>query len=127
MTEFLPTAERKKQMSISIGSDAMFQTLTQTAQGTSKTAKLENSLAKDSKAATDEELMESCKSFETYLVEQVIKQVKNTIAKSEEDENEYMSYFGDMLYESYAKDITESGKLGIAKQLYEAMKRDQST
>ena len=31
------------------------------------------------------------------------------------------------LYQSYAKDITESGQLGIAKQLYEAMKRDQNT
>lgn len=114
-------------MSISVGSDAMFQTLTQTAQSTSKTAKLENNLGKDIKSATDDELMESCKSFETYLVEQVMKQVKNTIAKSSEDENEYMSYFGDMLYQSYAKDITETGQLGIAKQLYEAMKRDQNT
>lgn len=114
-------------MSISIGSDAMFQTLSQTAQGTSKTAQLENSLAKDIKTATDEELMESCKNFETYMIEQVIKQTKDALAKSEEDENEYMSYFGDMLYQSYAKDITESGQLGIAKQLYEAMKRDQNT
>ncbi|ABX40632.1 rod-binding protein [Lachnoclostridium phytofermentans] len=114
-------------MSISVGSDAMFQTLTQTAQSTSKTSKLENSLVKDVKTASDEELMESCKSFENYLVEQVMKQVKNTIAKSDDDENEYMSYFGDMLYQSYAKDITESGQLGIAKQLYEAMKRDQNT
>lgn len=94
-----------------------------------KTSKMENELeaklASNLEGANDEELMDACKSFESYLVQQVMKQVKNSVAKSEEDEGEYMSYFGDMLYEKYAKDITESGELGIAQQLYEAMKRNR--
>lgn len=114
-------------MSISIGNDFMFQTMTQNAQSAAKTSKLQNSLATDGSTATDEELMESCKAFEGYLVEQVIKRMKDTVAKSDEDENEYMSYFGDMLYQKYAEDIVESGQLGIAKQLYESMKRDQNS
>jgi flagellar protein FlgJ len=70
-------------------------------------------------------MMDACKSFESYLVQQVMKQVKEAVAKSEDDQGEYMSYFGDMLYEKYAEDITESGELGIAQQLYESMKRNK--
>lgn len=75
----------------------------------------------NAETATDEELMEACKSFETYFVEQVIKEMKKTV-KSEEEEGEYMQYFGDTLYEQYAKAITETGQLGIAKTMYDSMK-----
>ena len=112
-------------MSISIGNDAMTKALSQSAQMTAKTNKLEKKLQDGLTEASDQELLESCKEFETYLVEQVMKRVKDSVAKSEEDENEYMSYFGDMLYKKYAEDITENGQLGIAAQLYEAMKRDR--
>ena len=37
--------------------------------------------------------------------------------------NEYTAYFGDMLEEKYAENVTESGSLGIAQLLYESMKR----
>lgn len=113
-------------MSISIGNDYVFQTMTLNAQSAAKTSKLEDSLAAAGTAATDEELMESCKAFEGYLVEQIIKRMKDTIGKSEDSEDEYISYFGDMLYQEYAENIVESGRLGIAKQLYESMKRDQN-
>lgn len=83
---------------------------------------LQNKISRtDAQTATDDELMEACKSFETYFVEQVIKEMKKTV-KSEEEEGEYMQYFGDTLYEQYASAITESGQLGIAKTLYDSMK-----
>ena len=44
--------------------------------------------------------------------------------KSEEDDGEYMQYFGDTLNQSYAEAITESGQVGLAKQLYDSMKRN---
>lgn len=116
-------------MSIGIGSDSSFYNAAATMASTSKsstlTNQLESKLAGNLENATDEEMMDACKSFETYLVSQVMKQVKETIGKSDDDEGEYMNYFGDMLYEKYASDITESGELGIAQQLYEAMKRNQ--
>lgn len=115
-------------MNISVGSGASFYSATAQANNTSKTSKaaseLETKLASNLEGATDEQMMDACKSFESYLVQQVMKQVKNSVAKSEEDEGEYMAYFGDMLYEKYAEDITESGELGIAQQLYESMKRN---
>ena len=75
--------------------------------------------------ATDAELMEACKSFESYLIEQVLTKTKEALVpKDEDEENEYMKMFGDKLYEGYAQTIAESGQLGIAQKLFEAMKRD---
>ena len=53
----------------------------------------------------------------------VIKEMEKTVESSEK--NEYTEYFGDTLYEEYAKNITESGSIGLAKTLYESMKRDR--
>lgn len=75
--------------------------------------------------ASDEELMDACKSFESYLVEQVLNQVRESIVPEDEDEdNDYVKMFGDRLYQEYASTITESGELGLAQRLYEAMKRE---
>lgn len=72
------------------------------------------------KEATDEELMSACKSFESYFLEQVFKEMKKTV-HSTEDENDYMKVFGDNLIQQYAQNATESGQIGLAKQLYDAM------
>lgn len=83
------------------------------------------STAQDSKInKVDEELMEACKSFETYLVEQTIKEMKKTIPKDEEDSDKF-GFFQDMLYNQYAMSITEQGDIGLAKELYESMKRNK--
>ena len=75
--------------------------------------------------ATEAELMEACKSFEAYLIETVLQRTKEAIIPKDEDEdNEYLKMFGDKLYEGYAQTIAESGQLGIAQKLFEAMKRD---
>ena len=83
----------------------------------SKLSNLEN--------ASDEEMMEACRSFESYLIETVLQKTKDALVpKDEDEENEYMKMFGDKLYEGYAKTLAESGQLGIAQKLFEAMKRD---
>lgn len=111
-------------MSISIGTDSMFKLPTSNIETSNTTKKLESKL-KDNNLdkMPDEDLMDACKSFETYFVEQVIKAMKKTIPNNEE-ENDYMNYFGDMLYQKYSENITESGDLGIAQKLYESMKRN---
>ena len=73
--------------------------------------------------STDEELMDACKGFETYFIQKIIEQARKMV-KSEEDDGEYMQYFGDTLNQSYAEAITESGQVGLAKQLYDSMKRN---
>lgn len=109
-------------MGISIGSDLPYPSAdllsnNKKAEGIKET--LNNS------AATDEELMDACKSFESYMLEQVFKSMESTVPKSEEEENnEYLSQFGDMLYEEYAEDATESQSFGLAQMLYDSMKRN---
>ncbi|MCR5331829.1 MAG: hypothetical protein K6E62_11695 [Lachnospiraceae bacterium] len=92
----------------------------------SKAADLEKSLSslKNLNKASDAELMQACKSFEAYLVEQVMTKVKEAVVPSEENENKYLTLFKGRLYEEYSNQIAENGELGIAQQLYEAMKRD---
>jgi flagellar protein FlgJ len=111
-------------MGISIGSDSINSISSSYLSQSPKASNLENTL-KNSDSATDEELMEACKSFESYLLEQVFKGMENTIQKSEEEEeNDYMAQFGDMLYEEYAKAATENEGYGIAQMLYDSMKRN---
>ncbi len=89
---------------------------------------LENSLNNIGKtSATDNEMMEACKEFETYMIEQIYKNMEKTIMKADEEENEYEAYFGDMLVQQYAKSIMEQGGFGLANQLYEAMSRNSAT
>jgi flagellar protein FlgJ len=68
--------------------------------------------------------MAACKEFETYLVEQVIKNTKSAMLDDEDSQGEYMKMFGDKLNQSYAEMITETANLGIAQMLYESMKRN---
>lgn len=89
-----------------------------------KTQKLEQTLSHtDIANAEDAELLEACKSFETYFVEQVFKEMKKTVHSSDDD-GEYMKYFGDMLTEQYAQAVTDSSQLGLAQTMYESMKRN---
>lgn len=116
-------------MSISIDSAYQnmlntYQTKADKSSSDAKAAALEQKLSGDLSNASEQELMDVCKSFESYLVEQVLKQAKETLAPSEEDENEYISMFSDNLYEAYAEQITENGEIGLAQQLFEAMKKD---
>lgn len=114
-------------MSINIGSDmaqAYGLASSQTdAYASVKANELKASLA-NVENATDEELMQVCKDFESYLVEQVFKSMEKTVPKSDDEENEYMQYFGDNLYQEYAASISDKGDLGIAQTLYESMKRN---
>ena len=79
--------------------------------------------------ATDEELMEACKSFETYFLEQAFKGMEKMIPDND-DENSgtnHLDMFKDTLYQEYAESATERGDgIGIARQLYEQMKRNYS-
>lgn len=75
------------------------------------------------KTAEDEELMEACKSFEAYFVEQVFKGMQKMV-KPEGEENQYLEYFGDMMVQDLAGTVADSQSVGIAQMLYESMKRN---
>lgn len=108
-------------MSISIGSDYL-NINTENTRNNARIDSMEKKLAGVGAESTDNELMEACKTFESYLVEKMVNALQKTVLKDEE-ENDYEKYFSDMLYQEYAQQITENSELGIAQKLYEAMKR----
>lgn len=83
---------------------------------------LKDSLESVNSDSDDEELMNACKSFESYFVQKIIQQAEETV-KSDDEEGEYLKYFGDTLTQAYADAITDSGEIGLAQQLYDSMKQ----
>lgn len=93
----------------------------------------------DLSKATDEELMEVCKDFEAYFVEQMFKameKMSHITSDDDDDEDSAISsnyatqmkdYFQDELMSKYAENASEANGgegLGIAQMLYEQMKRN---
>lgn len=114
-------------MSIGLGNELLYTQQMQKS-ATDKTTSLQGKLSgMSSETATEEEMLEVCKEFEAYLVEKVFDQMKDALTDSEEEEGDYLTYFGDMMYQEYAKQIAENGELGLAQQLYESMKRNTVT
>ncbi len=85
-------------------------------------SKISSSVNNPNNEEIDQELLDACKSFETYLVEQVLKGMRDTIPK--DDKKSDYDYFDDILYKEYATAITEQGELGLYKDLYNSMKRN---
>ncbi len=90
--------------------------------------KLEQNInSKDYSTASTDELMEACKEFESYFVEQVVKSMKKMIPENDDESSagsSYLDYFGDTLTQEIASSATEQGDFGIAQMLYEQMKRN---
>lgn len=80
-------------------------------------------------ASTDEEMLAAAKEFESYLWEQVIKEMKNTVSLFDDEESgankQLVDYFMDSSITNVAKSMTEQtyGANSLAMQMYEQMKR----
>lgn len=91
------------------------------------TTKLEGQLETDYTSATDAELMDACKQFEAYFLEQMFKEMLKTIPESEETSGStgsLVDYYKDQMVQNIAADSTEQNSLGLAQTLYEQMKRN---
>lgn len=115
-------------MSISIDS-AMGLYNTYGATGTNTTAdKLSDTLSSDLSTATDDELMDVCKEFESYFLEQVFKSMQKTVPEHEyssSSSKSQMEYYQEELISHYASTASENGEgLGLAQMLFEQMKRN---
>ncbi|MDD5900135.1 MAG: rod-binding protein [Lachnospiraceae bacterium] len=114
-------------MSIGLSSELLYSQMQQS-KNDSKAVKLQNKLTgMNSETSSDEEMMEVCKEFEAYLVEKVFDRMKDAMTDSEEEESDYLNYFGDMMYREYANQIAQNGELGLAQQLFDSMKRNTVT
>lgn len=90
-------------------------------------SKLEGELGKDYSVATEDELMDACKQFEAYFLEQMFKEMMKTIPESGSlsgSTGSMVDYYKDQMIQNIAADSTEQNSLGLAQTLYEQMKRN---
>jgi flagellar protein FlgJ len=89
--------------------------------------KLESQLGSDYSSASDDELMDVCKQFESYFLEQVFKEMEKTIPTNEDSSsstNQLVEYYKEQMLQNLASESTETNSLGLAQTLYEQMKRN---
>lgn len=90
-------------------------------------SKLENQLGTDYSKATDDELMDVCKQFESYFLEQVFKEMTKTISLAETSSSAnstMMDYYKEQMIQTLASQSTEQNSLGLAQALYDQMRRN---
>ncbi len=89
--------------------------------------KLQNTLDGVKGTASKDELMDACRQFEAYFVEQMFKSMMKT-DPSEGNTSNYtstmMDYYKDQMVQSMAEESTAQGGFGLAQMLYEQMKRN---
>ena len=96
---------------------------------TAENSKADNITSKtDYSAASDEELMDVCKEFESYFLEQIFDaMIDTTKLFSDDEEDSYagkmVDYFKDMAVQELSTQATEQNGVGIAN---EQMKRQYS-
>ena len=82
------------------------------------------------KMASDEKLMEACKEFESYFIEQILKQAKKAFVPESDSVDgatqTLKDYYQDSLVSEYAKSISDQQgqENSLAQMLYEQMKRN---
>lgn len=79
--------------------------------------------------STEEELLDACKQFEAYFIEQVLKEVKKTIPEADYQDqptSNLVEYFGDEVLQTVSERIQTENNLGLAQQMFEQMKRNYS-
>lgn len=97
------------------------------AQSSQTASRLQQQLDSADAAKTDEELLDACKEFEAYFLEQMFKEMLKTIPESEETSSytsNLMDYYKDSMVQEIAGASTEQNSLGLAQMLYEQMKRN---
>lgn len=113
-------------MSISI--DSMLNTISTDATTSYSASTLKNSLNSVSSETSEDELLEVCKDFESYFVEQIIKEVKENMIPDSDDEDSSLStmtdYAMDFAVEKVADEVVDEVGTSFTQSLYEQMKRN---
>ena len=89
--------------------------------------KLKNSVNNVSSETTEDELLQVCKDFESYFIEQVIKQVKESLSLNEEENSSLATltdYNMDFAIEAISDQVLDEVGSNFTQQLYEQMKRN---
>ncbi|MBO4374443.1 MAG: rod-binding protein [Lachnospiraceae bacterium] len=90
---------------------------------------LKNKLNRTGSDTSDDELMDVCKQFEAYFIEQVFKEMEKTVPKSDmgfNSDDRLVNFFKDDVRQKLATKAGEQQGLGLAQMMYEQMKRNYS-
>ena len=87
-------------------------------------------LKRDYSNASDAELMNACKKFEEYFVEQVIKGAqRTTVLDGFASESGSMASMKSMIRDSYAQELakmmSDQNSVGLAQKMFDQMKKSQ--
>ena len=93
------------------------------------TIALQNKLQSTSNTSTDDELMEACKSFEAYFLEQMFKEMQKSVdaLKPETEDNAtstLVDFFKDQTLQEVCSTSVDTQSSGFAQMLYENLKRN---
>lgn len=95
---------------------------------TEQASKVSGSISKVNGNSTEEELTEAVESFESYMLEQVIKQVKDSIKMDEDDEDsstkQMTEFYMDSTIQSLASTMVKEYGGNLTKDLVNQMKRN---
>lgn len=114
-----------------IGTSSLYTDYITSTASNNKASSLTDKAKTDYSNASDEELMDVCKEFESYFLEKIFDtMIDSTKPFSGKEESSYASkmvdYFKDTAVQTIASQATEQGTLGIAQTLYEQMKLQYS-
>lgn len=114
-----------------IGTNSLYTDYITSTASNNKASSLTDKAKTDYSNASDEELMDVCKEFESYFLEKIFDaMIDSTKLFSDEEDSSYASkmvdYFKDTAVQTIASQATEQGTLGIAQTLYEQMKLQYS-
>lgn len=98
-------------------------------QNTAETKLKETIEDKNYSEAADDELLDVCKQFEAYFLEQVFKEMRKTVDCVKADEgsdpnDNLVGFFEDNAIQELAATSTELQGMGLAQMMYEQMKRN---
>ena len=96
---------------------------------------VQKAVSKAPTSETEKELMDACKQFEAYFLEQVFKEMSKTVDAFKTDDsqmsdalsmtssNSLVDYFKDLTIQDIASTAADNQSNGLAQMLYENMKR----
>ena len=87
---------------------------------------MQSSLKNISSNSSEDELKSVIKDFESYFVEQMLKEVKDTFTSDDEDStmSQYKDMYMDQAIELVADEVVDQIGENYTQQLYEQMKRN---
>lgn len=90
--------------------------------------KVQNSLNNVSSKVNEDELLKVCKDFQSYFIEEVMKEVKENMTLKDDEEDSSLSTLTDFhmdgVVELISDQILEQSGNSFTQQLYEQMKRN---